>query len=219
MGFIEGILIGILPVLLIVIYLLNERISNLNKALTMVVKETEQHFKEIDYAMLSVAQSLQMLSEAMVATSKSGAGQASAVLAERLGKLKTVSEQFLKLKKITDEQMALFGTTQSPSASASHSKHKNSIVRKIQALEKEKRVVMQSILDAGVDPEITTIDDSGNQKTMKLSEAMKLQPIEDIKDTPPKTDSKSPRKKDGNIISLFDKGDKDDEDDKDPTLH
>lgn len=212
MGFIEGILIGFIAVLVVTVYLLNERISNLSTALEIIVRDTEQHFKEVHYAFMNIATSIELITNTITNQPTS-----TSAIQEKIDKIKGSAEKFLKLREITEEQLDLFRATQSPSASASHSRYKNEIMSKMKKLEEEKRSIMHSLLDDGIDPDITVLDETGSTKTMKMSEAIKLPvTVEDRS-----TDSKTPRKKDGNIIKLFDKGDSDDDEDnpRDPTLH
>jgi hypothetical protein len=105
-----------------------------------------------------------------------------------------VKQMFAEIHEITEEQLALLPYTESPSASASHSHHKNKTVRRIKALEERKVELFRQILDAGVDPVITMYID-GESKQIKMSEALKLQDAEETPKTPPeKTDSNPPHK-------------------------
>ena len=202
MGLVEGILISSLPTFLIIIFMLNSRINALNKSLNSLVKETDHHFKEVDYAFLSVAQTLENIASSV--GSITGMRNQSA---EKIEKMNKNTERFLEISKITREQLDLYGDTQAPSASASHSKHKSSIIGKLKELEERKKDLMREMVADGLDPEITFLDEEGSSKTMKMSEALAHSDSTDDKGL---TDQKTPRNKDGNVINLF-KGDDDDD--------
>ena len=214
----EGIVIGALPVMLVVILLLNNRLSKLETLIQTNEKELDQRLKAHDYAFLSIAESIEMIAKVMATLQSLGGTASSAnnkVIKDKIGKIKSATEKFLKIQEITREQFELFGSTQSPSTSALHSKHKNGIAGKLKELEEQKRTVMQSILDDGLDPEILVMDETGEKKSMKMSEAMGLSTV--TEKAPVKTDSKSPRRGKLTLVT----GDKEDDTDNpgDTTLH
>jgi len=93
----------------------------------------------------------------------------------------TVSERMKKVKSITDEQLELAQQADGPQKNALHGRYKNGISAQIKKLEEEKNQILSSIIEDGLDPEITTIDASGTISKMKLSEYMaymgiKMQP-------------------------------------------
>lgn len=87
--------------------------------------------------------------------------------------LVSVRARFLEVQKITDQQMSLLSGAERPSASALHSKHQNSIIGELKKLEEEKIAIFRSILQDGLDPNLSMIVD-GKPSTMKMSEAVSL---------------------------------------------
>lgn len=136
---------------------------------------------------------------------------------EQMDSIEGISEKFTRLTEIAKEQLDLYGAAQSPSKSASHSKYKNEIIRKIKALDEEKYSIMSEILKKGVDPMVTTIDEKGKASKIKMSKV--LEQNNKSKAQSKKTEQKPSRKnkKDGNVISLFDEGENGDP--RDTTIH
>ncbi len=95
---------------------------------------------------------------------------------------------------IVQEQAALVGQLDSPSKSASHSKHKNSIVRQIKQLEEEKVKLLREVLDSGFDPDVTVIDEKREKQSMKLSTYLEKQGHSPTPDPTP-TDPNPPKGK------------------------
>jgi len=85
----------------------------------------------------------------------------------------SIKYRFTKVSEITDRQMQLISSTERPSASAAHSRHKNSIVGELKALEQEKIEIFKSILADGVDPQLSIVID-GQQQNIKMSEAVAI---------------------------------------------
>lgn len=170
--------------------------------------ELVEHCRKVDSTMLEVGVAMGAILD-MLGGSKSS---------KRSSKYVKATKKFDEIDKLTKEQMDLFGAHDVPSASASHSKHKNSIAKRIKELEEQKHVIMRELLQEGIDPVITILDaQSGEPKKVRMSEALD---IAAEKNGTPKTDPTIPRKKDGNVISLFEeKGDSDDEGSGNPTLH
>jgi hypothetical protein len=85
----------------------------------------------------------------------------------------SVKYRFSKVTEITERQLELVSRTERPSASAAHSRHKNSIVGELKSLEQEKIEIFRSILKDGIDPKLQIVID-GKPSTMKMSEAVEL---------------------------------------------
>lgn len=93
-------------------------------------------------------------------------------LTERVKKNDSIDERLKKVKAITAEQVELQSHASGPQKNALHGKHKNGVIGRIKQLEEEKAEILRSILRDGLDPELTTIDESGVVQKMKLSEYM-----------------------------------------------
>ncbi len=87
--------------------------------------------------------------------------------------LGSVKYRFTKVNEITEAQLNLINQAERPSASASHSKHKNDIVGQIKALEEEKIEIFRSILKDGVDPKLSIMTD-GKMQSIRMSEAVAM---------------------------------------------
>lgn len=85
----------------------------------------------------------------------------------------SVKYRFTRVTEITDRQLELVTRAERPSASAAHSRHKNSIIGELKALEQEKIEIFRSILADGIDPKLSIVID-GKPSTMKMSEAVAL---------------------------------------------
>lgn len=85
----------------------------------------------------------------------------------------SVKYRFAKANEITEQQLDLVSQAERPSASASHSRHKNDIIRRLKQLEEEKIDLFRSILKDGVDPVLSIVID-GVPTTMKMSEAVDI---------------------------------------------
>lgn len=97
-----------------------------------------------------------------------------------------------RINEISSEQIKYFGALERPNASAAHSRHKNSIVSQIKAMEAEKIELFKSILDSGVDPLLTVVIE-GETKSMRASELLPILTNETTDTTPQsKTDSIPP---------------------------
>jgi hypothetical protein len=106
---------------------------------------------------------------------------------------------FKEIDELTREQLDLFSATQSPSASASHSRYKNQISGRMKEIEEAKRELMQELLDMGLDPKVKVLDEEGKIKDMKLSEVLHGPVSEDLDET----DSNDPVETGDNVVSLF----------------
>lgn len=105
----------------------------------------------------------------------------------------SIKYRFAKVTEITERQMQLISNTERPSASAAHSRHKNSIMGELKALEQEKIEIFKSILSDGVDPQLSIVVD-GQPQNMKMSEAVALFEGGTVASDPPrKTEPKSPK--------------------------
>lgn len=131
--------------------------------------------------------------------------------AELLG---SVKERFKQFQKLTEEQQALVGQVDRPSASAAHSKFKNSVIKEIKDIEEKKREILKNILDDGIDVHITMIDGDGKSSKMKISEILANHPFEGSAPDQ-KTDPRSPG---DNVRKLQLVKEKDDEPDN-PEIH
>ncbi len=118
-------------------------------------------------------------------------------------KMGTVAPKLERVNAIAGEQMNYMSGLDRPSASAAHSKHKNSVISTIKKLEQEKLELLRAIIKDGVDP-ILSVSIDGKQQNIKTSELITLmegyQANNDGVPPPPKTDSKSPRG--GKILQL-----------------
>ena len=83
-----------------------------------------------------------------------------------------VQERVNRVKDITKQQMDMQAQTEMPQKNSLDGHYKNGLTYKIRTLEEEKREILQSILDDGFDPEITTLNAESKMETMKLSEFM-----------------------------------------------
>jgi hypothetical protein len=106
--------------------------------------------------------------------------------AELLG---SVKERFKHFQVIAAEQHDLISQVDRPSASAAHSKHKNKIVGELRALEEQKREILKTILNDGVDVHISMMDSDGTLTKILISELLNG----DIP-SPEKTESNNPPK-------------------------
>jgi hypothetical protein len=104
-------------------------------------------------------------------------------------KLGSIKERFKQFTALSDQQQQLASHVYAPSASASHSKHKNSIITQIKSIEEEKRAILKTILDDGFDATILMIDGDGNKTKKKISEILADNPTgsTDVGKTDPKT--------------------------------
>jgi len=98
-----------------------------------------------------------------------------------------------RINEISKEQAKYMGSLDQPSASAAHSRHKNSIVSQIKALEQEKIELFSSILDSGADPMLKVAID-GEVKNLRASELLPYLKSEKTPSYTPqsKTDSNTP---------------------------
>jgi hypothetical protein len=87
-----------------------------------------------------------------------------------------VADKIRRVKEITREQLNLMPSTGGPQKNALHGKHKNSINRTLSSLEDEKNELLNSILNDGHDPEITSMAGDGTSSKMKLSEFLARTP-------------------------------------------
>lgn len=182
-------------------------VENLRKDHLDLVIETNHRIKDIDRVFLDVAVALDAMSSFISTRSRSNS--------KKMMTVKKSKEYFNEINEITKEQMTIYGSLQGPSASASHSKYRNDIIAQFKELERKKREIMQKLVDQGVDPMIHTMDGAGNLNEIRMSELLKTDT--DIFGTTTPTDQKTPRKKQGNVISLF--NEENDDEPSDPTLH
>lgn len=120
------------------------------------------------------------------------------------------------VNELTTSQMDLIGQLDRPAASATHARHKNSIIAQLKEIEEQKTDIFRSIVDDGVDPIITAYDlNSGEPKEMRMSEALDIRSTE----TPqPETDPKNPRDN-GTNLRLIKNEDDNAPDPINPTIH
>ncbi len=78
-------------------------------------------------------------------------------------------EWLSKALKISQEQYDLVQIFDYPSKSASHSKYKNELSKKIKSLEEEKTELLLKVLDSGYNPSITIMVE-GKKKQVKLAD-------------------------------------------------
>src|SRR6185369_8368026 len=71
----------------------------------------------------------------------------------------SIKYRFAQVTEITSRQMDLISSVDRPSASAAHSRHKNSIAGELKALEQQKIDIFKSILADGVDPQLSIVVD------------------------------------------------------------
>ena len=136
--------------------------------------------------------------------------------------LDSVRERISRVTEIADKQEVLIISAQTPSASASHARYKNTLIRELKALEQEKMDIFKSIVNDGIDLKMkTTID--GKEQIISMSEILKK--YEDV--NPPasvtpmkqsnKTDTNLPKKKNPLRLVVNNRGDKDESGD--PKVH
>jgi hypothetical protein len=89
-----------------------------------------------------------------------------------------VKDRLKRLSDITQRELEIMGSMSYPSANATHSRHKNSLVSEAKALQEEKIAIMRSMVAEGLDLEMSVIDESGQSKKMKLSEFLGEQPVD-----------------------------------------
>lgn len=127
-----------------------------------------------------------------------------------------------KINEITQLQLSLLSQMDRPSASASHSRYKNEIVRHMKQLEEEKFNIFRSILKDGFDGNINVSID-GKMQSLKISEVIAMYDGQQQQPNPPqnKTDSISPREEKRLRLVINNKGNQDDQapNPSDPTLH
>jgi hypothetical protein len=92
--------------------------------------------------------------------------------AKKIDEGDVVNERLARVGDITERQLALQAQASLPSKNAVHSKHKNGVIREIQALEDEKAMILQSILDDGFDPMVVALNEKDERENIKLSEYM-----------------------------------------------
>lgn len=109
-------------------------------------------------------------------------------------KYETIKPRLQAATQIGEKQMELLALTQQPSMNALHSRHKNGLMREVQALEDEKRAILRSILKEGFDPNLNVLDNRGTQTVIKLSDYMAEHgiPLEDTRDAEAPKDAKAP---------------------------
>lgn len=142
---------------------------------------------------------------------------------DQIHSLREIHKSFDEITKISEEQASIMGALERPNASASHSKHKRSLIMRMRDLEEKKLNLFDSILKHGVDPVVVVLDDNGKQTEMPMSEVAKLHRADlEQFDNGGMTDSKNPR---GNVshLTLVKDEEFDDDDGEDttgnPTLH
>ena len=86
----------------------------------------------------------------------------------------SVKYRFKMIDDKTSEQQNLLNGLKGPSAGAAVSRHRNSVISRIKELEEEKSELMRSILDDGIDPEVTILTPSGDTEKVKMSEALSM---------------------------------------------
>ena len=106
----------------------------------------------------------------------------------------SIKSRFKDVEELVHEQLSLMGALDTPSSSASHSKHKSDLISRIKQIEEDKLSIYKTILADGINPTLTAIID-GDATKMTLSEAVHEMEsaLEKVSPLPPKTDSKKPR--------------------------
>lgn len=110
-----------------------------------------------------------------------------------LKKATSVQERMNQVKDLTRDQIDMQMKMELPQKNSLDGKYKNGLSRQIKEIEEEKKSILQSILDDGYDPEISTLNADSKIETMKLSEFMQKEkrPI-DTKSKPKLTLVRSP---------------------------
>jgi hypothetical protein len=85
-----------------------------------------------------------------------------------------------RLQEISKEQIDCINSIDRPSASAAHSRYKNTVVSQIKQLEEEKEKLLRGILARGFDPLLSIIMTDGQTKSMKVSEIVSMLESESI---------------------------------------
>lgn len=109
--------------------------------------------------------------------------------------LESVKARMDTIISIAEKQETLMVSATTPSASASHSKYKNTIIRELKALEQEKMRLFKSIISDGVDLKMKTSVD-GKEQIMYMSELLKKYEDETAPASSPKQPAQKPVKTD-----------------------
>lgn len=137
-------------------------------------------------------------------------------LIKQAGNLELIGSIKYRAKKaveIFQLQQDLLGSLDQPSKNATYSRNKNTILSQIKELEEQKMDIYRSILADGVDSDMTVMTSTGEKKTMKLSEVIKLHDSGTQVPPPPQTDSQSTSAK---VIKLVTNKKEEDESDETP---
>lgn len=95
-----------------------------------------------------------------------------------------VKDRLTKAQELAKIQAELKAQAEMPSKNSVHSKYKNGLVSEIFELEKQKLEILRSIIEDGIDPVITMVDDEGSKKEITLSSYIETaQGILDSKDS------------------------------------
>jgi hypothetical protein len=86
--------------------------------------------------------------------------------------LEAVRPRLKQAAEISNRQVDLLSQAQMPSKNSLHSRHKNDLIGEIKMLEEEKRSILRSILNEGVDPKLTITNDNNEKEIILLSEYM-----------------------------------------------
>ena len=104
-----------------------------------------------------------------------------------------IKQRMTQIEKITERQLDIFSTLDSPSKGASFSRYRAELRQDLMELEKEKRKILQSILDDNIDP-IITVHVDGAIKEITISELLSNPKYALEDNSPIKTDDKKPKK-------------------------
>ena len=85
--------------------------------------------------------------------------------------VRSIRDRLAKAQEITRQQLDLRDQASQPSKNSMHSKWKNGLIGEINALEEEKKAILESILKDGHDPFVMVLDEeTGSTKKIPLSE-------------------------------------------------
>jgi hypothetical protein len=85
--------------------------------------------------------------------------------------VRSIRDRLAKAQEITRQQLDLRDQASQPSKNSMHSKWKNGLIGEINALEEEKKSILESILKDGHDPFVMVLDEeTGSTKKIPLSE-------------------------------------------------
>lgn len=111
----------------------------------------------------------------------------------------SIKYRFKQIANIQEEQLSIISKIEGPSKGAAYSRGRNNISKYVEELEKTKIDIFRSILEDGFDPIVTIYDYDGNQRSIKMSEAVSIADKELENTKPTKKPTNNIKKTDSNI--------------------